>query len=77
MTTYDYGRDLCLSFWSQAMDSGWIYFPQHARVLEIGCAEADWQTPMLALRPDLQITGVDWRAVARPGVTLGPTRKTR
>jgi cyclopropane fatty-acyl-phospholipid synthase-like methyltransferase len=66
--SYDSGRDLCLSFWAEALDKAWIYFPQNARVLEIGCAEADWQTPMLAMRPDLQIVGVDWREVQRPGV---------
>lgn len=46
------------------------HFQPNAKVLEIGCAEADWQTPMLALRPDLQITGIDWRACERPGTTI-------
>lgn len=64
---YQHGNDLCLSFWSIAMDQGWIHFPPNASVLEIGCAEADWQTPMLALRPDLQIVGLDWRPCDRPG----------
>ena len=27
-------------------------------------------TPMLAMRPDLQITGIDWRAEARPAPTI-------
>jgi SAM-dependent methyltransferase len=67
---FAHGNDLCLSFWSLAMEKGWIRFPPNARVLEIGCAEADWQTPMLALRPDLQITGLDWRACERPGRTV-------
>jgi SAM-dependent methyltransferase len=65
--TFQTSDDLCLSFWKRALDSGWVNFPPKARVLEIGCAEADWQTPMLAVRPDLQITGVDWRKVQRPG----------
>src|SRR6185369_11820379 len=64
------GEDLCLSFWAVALTKGWIEFPPRARVLEIGCAEADWQTPMLAVRPDLQITGLDWRACKRPGRTV-------
>lgn len=68
--SYAAGQDLCLSFWAKAMESGWIYFPPNARVLEIGCAEADWQGPMLALRPDLGILGIDWRACERPGVTI-------
>lgn len=70
MEPYPAGDDLCLSFWSLAWSKDWIHFPQNARVLEIGCAEADWQTPMLALRPDLQITGLDWRACDRPGTTV-------
>lgn len=41
-----------------------------ARVLEIGCAESDWMTPMLSLRPDLQITGIDWRDCERPGALV-------
>lgn len=67
---YAHGEDLCLSFWAVAWSKGWIHFPPNARVLEIGCAEADWQTPMLALRPDLRITGVDWRDCERPGKTV-------
>jgi hypothetical protein len=70
MTRYDHGRDVCLSLWADAYASGRIEFPPNARVLEIGCAEADWMTPMLALRPDLQITGIDWRKAARPGTTI-------
>lgn len=64
---FDHGNDLCLSFWSTAWEKGWIHFPPNATVLEIGCAEADWQTPMLKERPDLQITGLDWRECQRPG----------
>jgi SAM-dependent methyltransferase len=64
---FQHENDLCLSFWAMAVAKEWIDFPQRASVLEIGCAEADWQTPMLAIRPDLQITGLDWRACRRPG----------
>lgn len=67
---YQCGNDICLSFWAVAQDKGWIAFPSWAKVLEIGCAEADWQTPMLAMRPDLHLVGVDWRACQRPGVML-------
>lgn len=49
---------------------GWMEFPQDATVLELGCAEADWQTPMLTLRPDLQITGIDVRKCRRPGTVI-------
>ena len=70
MTAYNPKGDSCLSIWADAYETGLITFPPDARVLEIGCAEADWQTPMLALRPDLRITGIDWRACKRPGTTI-------
>jgi hypothetical protein len=70
MTRYDHGRDVCLSLWADAYASGRFDFPPNARVLEIGCAEADWMTPMLALRPDLDIIGIDWRKTKRPGTTI-------
>lgn len=60
--------DRCLSIFGAVYASGALVFPPNAQVLEIGCAEADWMTPMLALRPDLHITGIDWRASGeRPG----------
>lgn len=68
--SFEADGDLCLSFWALAVRDGWIDFPIGAHVLEIGCAEADWQTPMLALRPDLLITGIDWRACDRPAQTI-------
>lgn len=71
MERYRAGGDSCLSIWAECYGDGTTFdFPSHARVLEIGCAEADWQTPMLALRPDLVMTGIDWRGCARPGVTI-------
>ena len=71
MTTYDAGNDICLGFWKECYsDARWMDFPPNAKVLELGCAEADWQTPMLALRPDLQITGIDWRQIERPGTII-------
>ncbi|MEY4377558.1 MAG: hypothetical protein RJB26_2108 [Pseudomonadota bacterium] len=70
MTPYNPHGDLCLSIFADVYATGALVFPPNARVLEIGCAEADWQTPMLALRPDLQITGVDWRKAKRPGTTI-------
>lgn len=58
--------NVCLSFWEDAKKAGAIHFPPHASVLEIGSAEDDWITPMIAARPDLRITGIDWRATQRP-----------
>jgi SAM-dependent methyltransferase len=62
--------DACISLFGAVWDTGSLVFPQHARVLEIGCAEGDWQTPMLAARPDLQIIGIDWRDCERPGAVI-------
>lgn len=45
-------------------------FTRGAQVLEIGCAEADWLTPMKTARPDLHLTGIDWRGCKRPGADL-------
>lgn len=67
---YNAGGDCCLSIWATAYASGVPVFVEGARVLEIGCAEADWITPMLDIRPDLQITGIDWRGVNRPPGTF-------
>jgi cyclopropane fatty-acyl-phospholipid synthase-like methyltransferase len=64
---FKHGDDLCLSFWAEAWDAKVVSFPKGAAVLEIGCAEADWQTPMLKERPDLRIYGIDWRDCQRPG----------
>lgn len=66
--TFEADGDLCLSLWGEAMAQMPIIFPPDATVLEIGCAEADWMTPMLKVRPDLKITGIDWRACERPGL---------
>lgn len=63
--SFAHGHDLCLTFWADVWDQQVIDFPQNAQVLEIGSGEADWITPMLILRPDLQITGIDCRPVKR------------
>ena len=59
--------DCCLSIYHLVDAIGALVLPQHAQILEIGCAEADWMTPMLLDRPDMQITGIDWRECKRPG----------
>jgi SAM-dependent methyltransferase len=63
------GGDLCLGFFQHFWDQGWLpELPQGARVLEIGCAEADWLTPMKTARPDLYLVGIDQRTSNdRPG----------
>ncbi len=59
--TFQTQGDLCLGFFRDMHAAGYVTFPPHARVLELGCAEVDWSHPMKALRPDLHITGLDWR----------------
>lgn len=46
-------------------ERGAFTLPHGARVLEIGCAEADWISPTKQARKDLHITGIDWRGVKR------------
>ncbi len=57
--------DPCLSLFGLVYPQH-LDFPPGAHVLEIGCAEADWIGPMKAVRPDLRITGIDWRRCDRP-----------
>lgn len=68
MPSYDAQGDGCLSLFADIYETGALRFPPHARVLEIGCAEIDWMSPMGTLRPDLAFTGIDWRDTPwRPG----------
>ena len=62
--------DSRVSMFGAVWDTGAVVFPARARILEIGCAEGDWQTPMLAVRPDVLITGIDWRPCERPGTII-------
>jgi hypothetical protein len=59
--------DMCMGFFKDLYDAELIpEFPPHARVLELGCAEADWLRQIRESRPDLHLTGVDVRLVRRP-----------
>lgn len=64
------GNDRCLTIFGVVYETGHLRFPPAGQILEIGCAEADWMTPMLAERPDLIITGIDWRAVTHRPVSV-------
>ena len=70
MTIDGFAHDECLSIFSDVYDTGALVFPPNARVLEIGCAEADWMGPVLDARPDLTIVGIDWRACERRGEVI-------
>ena len=64
---YD-GGDPSLVLFTRAIEAGWpMALPHGARVLELGCAETDFHARLLALRPDLRLTGVDVNDV--PGYT--------
>jgi len=58
--------DMCLGFFEQAWHAQACPLATGARVLELGCAEADWLAEMRRIRPDLHLTGIDWRDQARP-----------
>lgn len=64
------GGDTCLSIFREVYETGALVFPTGASVLEIGCAEADWRSPMHEIRPDLQLTGIDWRRSEGPGTLI-------
>lgn len=65
------GKDHCLTIFGGVYETGALVFPDQARVLEIGYAESDWMTPMLEERPDLHLTGIDWRPPEeRPGPVI-------
>lgn len=68
--TFRSGTDPCLSIFREVYETGALVFPPNATVLEVGSAEADWMTPMLAARPDLHLTGIDWRRHRRPGTVV-------
>lgn len=68
MKAFAHGHDACLSIWAEVYAQRTFDFPKGGCVLEIGCAEADWIRPMLDLRSDLEIWGIDWRHASRHGV---------
>lgn len=64
---YDPAGDLCHGFFADFWNGG--LFPAiapHARVLELGSAEADWFSSLRRERPDLYLAGIDFRDIARP-----------
>jgi len=63
--------DLCHGFFDVMYHAGRIPIPEGARLLEVGSAEADFVTPLKALRPDLHITIMDQRThKVRPGADV-------
>lgn len=62
--------DHCIGFFDEFYGSGRLVIPHGSNVLEVGCAEADWLTAMKSDRPDLRLTGLDWRPCDRPGADM-------
>ena len=63
----------------QAVDLHWASFanrlPQGARALDLACGAGVVGRQLLAARPDLHVTGIDWADVPvrhQPGLTLHP-----
>lgn len=63
--TFDAQGDMCLGFFKEVYEEAMPYTPINGRVLELGCAEADWLKGMRLARPDLHLTGIDARHVHR------------
>lgn len=61
-----FSEDMCLNFWGDVMHEPCVHLAEGAHVLEIGSFEADWIAPMRSRRPDLRITGIDWRHKGSP-----------
>jgi SAM-dependent methyltransferase len=71
--SFDHGGDMCLGFFKEMYEAGRVPIPKGAKILEIGCAEWDFCTPMKQARPDVHITAVDQRGVGpkgRPGADV-------
>lgn len=67
---FDAQQDLCLGFFKALWESDCPDIPHGGRVLEIGCAEANWLKGMREARPDLHLTGIDWRNHPRPAADV-------
>lgn len=53
--------DAGLMLWTEALKAWRFDVPDGARVLELGCCETDWAARLKAIRPNVQITGIDVR----------------
>jgi SAM-dependent methyltransferase len=67
---FKHQNDISLQVFAFPWDAGHLTFPKGAHILEIGAADADWRTPMLAERPDLTFTAIDGRGMQGPGTLI-------
>ena len=51
--------DGCLELFGKALP--FLTIPPKARILEVGCFEADWLASMALARPDCELVGIDWQ----------------
>lgn len=59
-------NDMCLGFFKTMYEAYQPPLPPGARLLELGCAEANWLAGMRSHRPDLYLVGIDTRHEHRP-----------
>jgi hypothetical protein len=64
---YHTQTDPGLTLFTASLKASGLDIPKGARVLEIGCAEADWLSLAQGADPTLDLYGIDWRACDRPG----------
>lgn len=62
--SFETSQDACLNIFA-AVYPQHFDIPLNGKVLEVGCAEANWIDPMHAVRPDLSFVGIDWRGCSR------------
>src|SRR5262245_47253774 len=54
-------EDFCVGFFRQCWSDHIVDFPPNASILELGCAEGGTSTLIKQQRPDVRITGLDFR----------------
>lgn len=64
-------NDECVRVWIQTIRAHPLSWPAGARVLEIGCQDADWLSSAVEADPSIEATGIDWRGAKKgPGARL-------
>ena len=64
-------NDECVRVWMQTIRTHPLSWPPGARLLEIGCQDADWLTYAAQADPSIVVTGLDWRGSRKgPGTRL-------
>lgn len=70
-STWSYEEyDPGLALFTASLKASGLDVPSGGRVLEIGCSEADWLSLAKAADASLDLHGIDWRRVGRPGTIV-------